>query len=244
MRKIAPGDIVRLGEIEGVFTLPDPVPARLLFVSAGSGITPIMSMLRSLDHRDLLDDVVVVHTASTPEQVVFSSDLHDLDARHPGVKLEVWISGEKGRITPADLDEICPDWRDRETFVSGPRELLDVLEEHWNEHGDPERFHLERFQPVIGGGGGNAGSGEGGTIHFLDSEQDVECDGGTPILVAGENAGLKLPYGCRIGICHTCVGTLRSGQLRDLRTDEVSEPTGASVRTCIHTAEGDIEIEL
>lgn len=152
VRKIAPGDIVRLGEIEGVFTLPDPVPARLLFVSAGSGITPIMSMLRSLDHRDLLDDVVVVHTASTPEQVVFSSDLHDLDARHPGVKLEVWISGEKGRITPADLDEICPDWRDRETFVSGPRELLDVLEEHWNEHGDPERFHLERFQPVIGGG--------------------------------------------------------------------------------------------
>lgn len=151
VRKIAPGDIVRLGEIEGVFTLPDPVPARLLFVSAGSGITPIMSMLRSLDHRDLLDDVVVVHTASTPEQVVFSSDLHDLDARHPGVKLEVWISGEKGRITPADLDEICPDWRDRETFVSGPRELLDVLEEHWNEHGDPERFHLERFQPVIGG---------------------------------------------------------------------------------------------
>ncbi len=241
VRKIAPGDIVRLGEVEGVFTLPDPVPAQLLFISAGSGITPIMSMLRSLDHRNLLRDVVVVHSASAPDDVIFSSELRDLDARHPGLCLEVWISGERGRITPDDLDDVCPDWRARETFVSGPRELLDVLEEHWNDHADSQRFHLERFQPVIGG---NAGSGEGGTIHFLDSEQDVECDGGTPILVAGENAGLELPYGCRIGICHTCVGTLRSGQLRDLRTDEVSEPTGASVRTCIHTAEGDIEIEL
>ena len=143
--------------------------------------------------------------------------------------------------TTDDLGDLCPDWRERDAFCSGPRDLLDALEEHWDEHGDPERFHLERFQPIIGG---NAGSGEGGTIHFLDSEKEVECDGGTPILVAGENAGLKLPYGCRIGICHTCVGTLKSGQLRDLRTDEVSEPTGAAVRTCIHTAEGDIEIEL
>ncbi|WP_138844122.1 ferredoxin reductase [Rhodococcus pyridinivorans] len=241
VRKLEPGDIVRLGEVEGVFTLPDPLPAKMLFISAGSGITPIMSMLRSLDHRDRIDDVVVVHSAHTEDEVIFGSTLRDLDERHPGMRLELWLSGDRGRITPDDLGDLCPDWRERDAFCSGPRDLLDALEEHWDEHGDPERFHLERFQPIIGG---NAGSGEGGTIHFLDSEKEVECDGGTPILVAGENAGLKLPYGCRIGICHTCVGTLKSGQLRDLRTDEASEPTGAAVRTCIHTAEGDIEIEL
>lgn len=238
---LKPGDIVRLGEVEGVFTLPEPLPDKLLFVSAGSGITPIMSMLRSLAHRNRLDDVILVHSARTPDDVIFASTLRELDERHPGLRLELWFSGERGRITPADLEELSPDWRDREAFCSGPRELLDVLEEHWNDHGDSARFHLERFQPIIGG---NAGSGEGGTIHFLDSEEEVNCDGGTPILVAGENAGLTLPYGCRIGICHTCAGTLRSGRLRDLRTDEVSEPTGAAVRTCIHTAEGDIEIEL
>lgn len=239
--KLRPGDIVRLGEVEGVFTLPDPVPRKLLFVSAGSGITPIMSMLRSLDHRDRLGDVVMVHSARAPEQVIFGQALRDLDDRNPGLRLQIWLSGERGRLTPVDLDELCPDWREREAFCSGPGELLDTLAAHWDEHGAGDRFHVERFQPVIGG---NAGSGEGGTIHFLDSEEKVDCDGGTPILVAGEDAGLTLPYGCRIGICHTCVGTLRSGRLRDLRTDAVSEPTGAAVRTCIHTAEGDIEIEL
>ncbi|MGW4016879.1 ferredoxin reductase [Rhodococcus ruber] len=241
VRRIQPGDVVRLGEVEGVFTLPDPLPAKMLFVSAGSGITPIMSMLRSLDHRDRLDDVVLVHSARTADEVIFASTLRDLEARRSGFRLVLRLTAEQGRMTPADLDELCPDWREREAFCSGPGDMLDAFVEHWNDHGDPKKLHMERFQPIIGG---NAGSGKGGTVHFLDSEADVECDGGTPILVAGEKAGLQLPYGCRIGICHTCVGTLRSGKVRDLRTDEVAEPVGAAVRTCIHTAEGDIEIEL
>jgi len=63
-------------------------------------------------------------------------------------------------------------------------------------------------------------------------------------LEAGEQAGLNLAYGCRIGICHTCVGNLKSGKLRDLRSGEVTEPIGQDVRICIHTAEGDVELEL
>ncbi|WP_068273895.1 ferredoxin reductase [Aldersonia kunmingensis] len=239
VERIQPGEVVRLGDVEGVFTLPDPPPAKLLFISAGSGVTPIMSMLRSLDHRDRLHDVVVIHSARTREQVIFGDALHDLDERHTGVRFLLRITSTQGRIGPADLDEVCPDWRDRDAFCSGPGELLDDLIAHWEAEGDPERLHLERFQPIIGGG-----DGEGGMVTFLDSEEEAHCDGDTPILVAGEKAGLKLPYGCRIGICHTCVGTLQSGRLRDLRTGEVSEPTGASVRTCVNTAEGNIEIDL
>ena len=62
---------------------------------------------------------------------------------------------------------------------------------------------MERFQPVIGG---EAGDGEGGTISFLKSDIEAESDGSQPILVAGEEAGSTLPFGCRMGICHTCVG--------------------------------------
>ena len=144
-------------------------------------------------------------------------------------------------MSPSDLDELCPDWREREAFCSGPGELLDALVEHWEHNGNPDRLHYERFQPKISGDGAE---GEGGEVSFLESATTTECDGGTPILEAGEKAGLNLAYGCRIGICHTCVGTLKSGKLRDLRSGEVSEPTGQDVRICINTAEGDVELEL
>jgi ferredoxin len=100
---------------------------------------------------------------------------------------------------------------------------------------------MERFQPVIGGDGAE---GEGGTIVFSKSREETECDGGTPILVAGEEAGLELPFGCRMGVCHTCIGRLESGRIRDLRSGEVSNPEGEMVRTCIHAPEGRVEIEL
>jgi ferredoxin-NADP reductase len=241
VQKIRPGEVVRLGEIEGVFTLPDPLPPKLLFVSAGSGITPIISMLRSLDHRDALDDVVVVHSARTREQVMFLDDLEDIDRRHDGVRLDLRLTADRGRMSPDDLDEVCPDWREREVFCSGPSDLLDGMIDRWETDGDPNRLHYERFQPKIGG---NAGEGEGGQIEFLDSETTVDCEGGKPILEAGEEAGLNLAYGCRIGICHTCVGTLKSGKVRDLRSGDVTEPTDQDVRICIHAAEGDVKIEL
>jgi ferredoxin len=81
-------------------------------------------------------------------------------------------------------------------------------------------------------------------VVFTESGVTVDCASGTPILEAGEQAGLNLAYGCRIGICHTCVGTVKSGKVRDLRSGDVSEPTGQDVRICIHTAEGDLELEL
>lgn len=241
VQTIKPGDLVRLGEVEGVFTLPEPLPPKLLFISAGSGITPIISMLRSLDHRGDLGDVVVIHSARSRDQVMFLSVLEDLDRRHERMRLDLRLTTERGRLTPSGLDEVCPDWRERESFCSGPGDMLDALIEHWEHNADPDRLHFERFQPKIGG---DAAAGEGGTVCFLDSEKTVECDGGTSILDAGEKAGLNLAYGCRIGICHTCVGTLKSGKLRDLRSGDVIEPTGQDVRICINTAEGDVELEL
>jgi ferredoxin-NADP reductase len=241
VQKIQPGELVRLSDVEGVFTLPEPLPAKMLFISAGSGITPIISMLRNLDHRDDMKDVVVVHSARTREQVMFLSTLEDLDRRHESLRLDLRLTADRGRMSAGDLDEVCPDWREREAFCSGPGELLDAMIERWEEDGDSDRLHFERFQPKIGG---NAGEGEGGEITFLKSDTTTESDGGTPILDAGEEAGLDLAFGCRIGICHTCVGTLKSGKVRDLRSGDITEPVGQDVRICIHAAEGDVEFQL
>jgi len=241
VHRARPGDIVRLGGVEGTFVLPDPTPPRLLFVSAGSGITPIMSMLRSLDGEDALDDVVHIHSARTPDGVIFGERLRDLDQRQKGYRLHLRMTGEAGRFTPPDLDRVCPDWRQRHAYVSGPGEMLDDLVRHWREEGDPELLEMERFQPVIGG---DAIAGEGGSIRFTKSGVETACDGGTPILVAGEEAGAELPFGCRMGICHTCIGRLCSGEVRDLRTGEVYGQEDEMVRTCVNAPEGDVEIAL
>lgn len=134
-KKIQPGELVRLGDIEGVFTLPEPVPAKMLFISAGSGITPIISMLRSLDHRDALNDAVVIHSDRCRDHVMFLSVLEDLDRRHDGVRLDIRLTAERGRLSPEELDELCPDWREREAFCSGPGDLLDGLIEFWDAMG-------------------------------------------------------------------------------------------------------------
>ena len=241
VRQARPGDIVRLGGVEGTFVLPEPPPRRLLFVSAGSGITPIMSMLRRLDRKGALEDVVHVHSARTADGVIFGEQLRDLDSRCSGYRPHLRITGEAGRVSPPDLDQLCPDWRERHAYVSGPGEMLDALVRHWREEGDPELLEMERFQPVIGG---DAEAGEGGKVRFVSSDIETECDGGTPILVAGEEAGAELPFGCRMGICHTCIGRLCSGEVRDLRTGEVYGREGEMVRTCVNAPEGDVAIAL
>jgi len=236
------GTIVSLSTVEGAFVLSDEPPAKLLFISAGSGVTPIMSMLRHLDHYDQLNDAVLLHSARRTDEVIFGDDLRELAKRRDGFKLHEQLTGEHGRMGPEDLQTLCPDWREREVYISGPGDMLDAFTDHFEREADCDRLHMERFQPKLGLG--ENGAGEGGAIKFLISECEAESDGNTPILVAGEEAGLELPFGCREGICHTCIGKLCSGQVRDLRNGRVYGQDGEMVRTCISTPEGRVEIEL
>jgi stearoyl-CoA 9-desaturase NADPH oxidoreductase len=241
VRQARPGDVVRLGGVEGTFVLPEPAPSELLFISAGSGITPIMSMLRSLHRRDALRDVTHIHSARAVSDVIFAERLREIDLAHSGYRLQLRITGEHGRIVPDDLDRLCPDWRRRHAFLSGPAEMLDAMSQRWEREGVAELLSMERFQPMIGG---DPGGGEGGNVRFTKSRVEAECDGGTPILVGGEEAGAVLPFGCRMGICHTCVGRLCAGEVRDLRTGEVHGNEGEMIRTCVNAPEGPIEIAL
>ncbi len=242
VRQARPGVVVRLGGVEGGFTLPDPPPGRLLFISAGSGITPVMSMLRHLDHSGELHDAVHLHSARGIDYVTFGDRLRALDDRSEGYRLHIQDTKAEGRLGPGDLAELCPDWNERETFVCGPAEMLDAFVEHFEQEGDCKRLLMERFQPSDEVGDGERG--DGGTIKFLDSDIEAESDGDKPILVVGEEAGAELPFGCRQGICHTCVGKLCSGQVRDLRTGKVSGSEGEMIRTCINAPEGAVEIAL
>jgi ferredoxin-NADP reductase len=241
-RRAEPGSIVFLGEVEGEFRLPDTLPERALFISAGSGITPIWSMLRDLERRDALVDVFHLHCSRTAEEVIFGDYLRQMNASRPGYRLQEHLTSEERRISPADLDDVCPDWRERDTFLSGPADMIDAMAAHWKQHGDPARLNIERFQPIIGRGDAELGSG--GTVHFRVTDVHATCDVGISMLVGGEQAGGLLTFGCRMGICHTCVGKLRSGQVRDLRTGELHGEPGETVRICVNGPEGHVEIDL
>jgi stearoyl-CoA 9-desaturase NADPH oxidoreductase len=235
----AAGSIVTLGDVEGEFTLASPTPPKLLFLTAGSGITPVMAMLRSLSRRGEFPDVLHIHSARTQSEAIFASSLEALAERHDGYRVTQRATSEGGRLEPESLDEVCPDWRDRETYACGPGAMLDALRDHFKSAGVAERLHVESFEHIVLTGA----TGEGGTITFSGSEITAECDGATAILDAGENAGAVLPFGCRMGICHTCTGILRDGAVRDLRTGDVTR-AATEIRTCVNSPDGDITLEL
>ena len=236
---LEPGTIVRLALPEGDFVLPDPPPAKILFLVGGSGVTPVMSMLRTLDRRDTMPDVVMHYSSPTRERMIFRTELEALAEKHPSFTLHQLHTDTDGMLDLADLDQFCPDWRQRETYACGPGPMLDAITEHYEAAGVGERLHLERFSLDLGGDGG-----EGGTITFRNSGKTVEVDGATTILEAGEQVGVGMPYGCRMGICHTCTITLVSGSIRDLRSgDEFGQPN-EPVQTCVTAAVGDCVLDI
>jgi stearoyl-CoA 9-desaturase NADPH oxidoreductase len=236
---LEPGTIVRLAKPEGDFVMPDPPPAQMLFLVGGSGVTPVMAMLRTLDRRGTMPDVVMHYSSTSPERMIFREELRSLADRHEGFTFHELHTDTDGMLEMADLDELCADWRERETWACGPGPMLDAISEHWEGAGAEERLHLERFSLELGGEGG-----EGGTITFQTSGKTVDADGATTILEAGEQAGVGMPYGCRMGICHTCTLTLVSGTIRDLRSgDEFGQPN-EPVQTCVTAAAGDCTFDI
>ena len=117
--------------------------------------------------------------------------------------------------------------------------MLDAAEEHWEEADVRDRLHLERFSLALGDA-----TSEGGVITFRNSGKKIEVDGATTLLEAGEQAGVGMPYGCRMGICHTCTLTLAAGRIKDLRNGEEFYEPNEQVQTCTTAACGDVVLNI
>jgi stearoyl-CoA 9-desaturase NADPH oxidoreductase len=235
---VEPGTIVRLAAPQGNFVLPDPAPPSILFLTAGSGITPVMSMLRTLARRDQITDITHLHSAPTQSEVMFGDELAALAADQPGYRLRVRETRAQGRLDLGSLDQEVPDWRERQTWACGPEGLLSQAERVWSSAGISDRLHLERFAVAKA-----APAGAGGTVTFARSGRAVDADAATSLMDAGEGAGVQMPFGCRMGICQSCVVSLVEGHVRDLRTGQEHDP-GTRVQTCISAASGDCVIDI
>ncbi|MCY7402442.1 MAG: ferredoxin reductase [Nocardioides sp.] len=242
-----PGTMVHLEQAAGEFVLP-PEGGKYLMVTAGSGITPVIGMLRNLfpstddgvlvPERSKAHDIVVVHVAPSHPDSIFIRDLEALHAAG-AIRLVARYDDEHGVLDVDRLGDLVDDLADRRTLACGPAGLLDALAAHHDAAGislTTEQFRTARVEP-----------GDGGTVSFA-SGATLDLDGSTAILDAAEEAGVLMPSGCRMGICMGCVLPLREGSVRDLRngaiTTAVPGESGAiKVQTCINAAAGPCHID-
>jgi ferredoxin-NADP reductase len=245
VRETKPGDILFLAPPQGDFTLPEH-PRPLLMLTAGSGITPVMSMIRTLVPRRPDADVVLVHSARSPEDSLFLEELRELADQFPSFRFVERFTSESGRLdleTSAELDELCPDWSGRAAYACGPESFLDATERLWESatgtSGSTDLI-IERFSTDLAGGEGQ----EGGLVTFEASDREIEAPGDATLLDVGEDANILMPSGCRMGICHSCLTPLRAGKVRDLRTGEVHGEPGELIQTCVSAAAGPVNLDL
>ena len=235
---VQPGTIVRLASPKGEFALPDPPPAKILFVTAGSGITPVMAMLRTLNSRKQGADIVHIHSAPSAKDVIFHDELQDLKESQDGYRLHLQLTETEGHVNFDELADIVADWQERSAWVCGPTALLDTAENVWKEADVGDLLHMERFTIAATDKGG-----EGGTVTFAISDKSLEIDGATSLLEAGEKVGIQMPFGCRMGICQSCVLPLEAGHVRDFRSG-TEHGEGDRIQTCISTASGNCTLKI
>jgi len=200
-------------------------------------------MIRTLLPKRADADVVLIHSARDRQSALFGDELAELAAQHDGFHVVHRYTSDDGRIdfsTTRDIDALCPDWRSRKTYVCGPAAMLDDAEKLWLGANLPESLTVERFEtaklPQV--------AGHGGTVIFEKSDREVQADASTPLLEVGEEAGVLMPSGCRMGICRTCLTPLLSGQVRDLRTGDIIDTEGDLIQTCISAAAGNCHLDI
>jgi stearoyl-CoA 9-desaturase NADPH oxidoreductase len=212
------GAIVTMSEPTGDFVLPPVLPERILFLSGGSGITPVMSMARTLFQRGYRGRVAFLHWARSPGDVIFD-----------------YGTTFFGRFRAGDLLEAVPDFHLWDTWLCGPDGMMDVAKAAFAARGAEHRVRTERFTLRA------VEAGEG-RVDFVRSKRTTKGKG--PILPMAEAAGVNPKSGCRIGICKSCVCRKVSGTTRDVRTGELSTEANVDIQLCINAPVGAVEIDL
>lgn len=222
--RLAVGDTIAARGPYGRFSCAVHPADRYLFLTAGSGITPAMSMLRALCDTADPADVVLVHCARTPDDIIFRDELEALAGeRRVGLHVlceddsdrERW-RGLRGRLTMPSLLQIAPDLLRREVFTCGPPAFMGAVRDWLVALGvDPSRSHEESFE-IDGRGPSPVEAVDTGTSYRVElrrSGRIFECGSGTPILDAAARAGISMPSSCTEGVCGTCKATLLSGRV-------------------------------
>lgn len=229
------GDTVELSAAAGDFVLPATLPSRFLFIAGGSGITPVRALIDSLVAQNYSGQVDVLYYVPSKTDAIFLSQLRAVTAINSNIKLHLVTTREQeadalaGRFSADHLAALAADLANTAAYVCGPAGLIEAVEKHWNDAGVAGQLTLERFKAVALP---IATDAEGQPVLFADSGVTSTSPGRT-LLETAEGAGLSPMHGCRQGICRTCTCRKLSGQVRDIRTGEISDAGEEDIAICI-----------
>jgi ferredoxin-NADP reductase len=241
------GEVIDLSQSGGQFHLPDVRPDNVLLVSGGSGITPVLSMLRTLVDEGYRGRVTFLHYAYTEKDVTYLHELRSIAAAHDNIDLVLAYTDEnaggdlQGFFGIEHLKAAAPWYEEAETFLCGPPGLMKSVQALFGELGLSERLHTEEFQPAplaI-----DDDETPSGTLTFSDSNAAKE-NSGASLLEEAESAGLSPEFGCRMGICFTCTAVKTSGCTKSLLTGELNDNPDEPIQLCVSKAVGDVTIRI
>ena len=239
------GMVVGLSAADGDFVLPADRPERLLLISGGSGVTPVISMLRTLCDEGYVGALTFMHYAPTRGDVIYLSELSKIAARHSNVRLVHAHTRNRsgalsGHLCREHLDAVAPDLASAETYVCGPPGLIESARRIWAEDDIEELLHIESFLPPPLALPSDRAEG---SVSFARAGECVP-NNGRSILEQAEQAGLGPQFGCRMGICHTCTCHKTAGRVRNLVTGEISSAEEEDIQICVSVPAGDVELDL
>jgi len=242
------GDVVELGPAFGDMTLPAELPSKVLLLAAGSGITPLMSLVRELAGRGMPVETTLVYWARHRADLCFVSELKTLAQRESNFTLRFALTGDavtgtaelRGRPSPQLIAAVAPDLTERAVYACGPAGFVDELASIAKPIA--RSFQSEAFTPPV-----FAPVPEGNaevTVMLARSNRVIRVPTGQPLLTALEAQGIKPASGCRMGICNTCACGKRDGITRDLKNGGDSSGAEPNLRICISGAQSDLTLDL
>jgi ferredoxin-NADP reductase len=248
-----PGQMLHLSQAEGDFTLTEspgtPTNNHLLMISGGSGITPVMSQLRTL-LRDTPRygstgparagrKVTFLHYARSAEDQIFAEELAGIAAADNDV--DVHLRHGDQHFTELELRRLVPRFRDCDTWACGPAPMMELVAAAYGVAPTDtagSRLRVEFFKPPA-----TSGDSAEGEVTF--TRTDVRAPNtGASLLEQAEAAGLQPEFGCRMGICFSCTSRKTSGTVRNVLTGETSSLPDEDIRICVSAPEGDCSVEL
>ena len=222
--RLQPGMSLPARAARCAFTLGARTGGPIAFVSGGSGVTPLLAMLRGLARSEPEADVAWVHAASREDEILFAGVLADLQARMPNLVVSIAVShpgagwfGYRGRIGRRLMSVMVPDFGAREVFCCGPAAFMqEVRLIHAAEGGRKERFHTESFGaavPVMTATAPAVEAPAGERFHLWAAGRDLEIRPDETVLQASLRQGVIIPCGCGEGLCGTCMVKLERGSV-------------------------------
>ena len=256
------GDRLEIAGPKGKFSLiPGKVPEKILFLGAGSGVTPVMSMGRWLCDVSADIDIQFFNSIRSPDDIIFKNEIEYMAERYSmfssvalsetrGSKGE-W-QGMSGRISEPLLNLVSPDLHDREIYMCGPEGFMDAAKDLLAQMNfDLSRLHSESFGGVrtsiaeksapIGGAGEGAAQ-----EHLGEVAVEFSTDGTVSLLEVAEDNDVDLDYGYRTGHCGDCKIKLLSGDVEMLSEDglEDGEKEAGFVLSCVSHPRGAVSLDV